>query len=303
MNDTEQGPTSRAGAAGWTVFTLLGLAGWLGVTVYVAATNENPSDATPILRTFAVAGAVFFAVVFIGGALGVRRAGSRISESLYRRLAVTEVPPGAVRAAVRRTRRFGHGYLLFTGLATALMLTIIGLGEDGPYELLFAAMAVTIVGFFGYALFALRSVFKGTDELLAPLGLSMVETPGWVTSSSGSGGQLVGQFSYGGIRHGRQVTISQTSRRAVTVVAGDFPRRTLTGAATMAARTGQPAKMWRGVTAQVGADGVTVRRERNGAGRWFLYDLLLAEHLAGRPMEAAITGSGAGPRPSGPGTP
>jgi hypothetical protein len=40
--------------------------------------------------------------------------------------------------------------------------------------------------------------------------------------------------------------------------------------------------MWKGAAADVHAEGVTVSRSGNGAGRWFLHDLLLAEMVADR---------------------
>jgi hypothetical protein len=271
---TEQAYRPRA--TGWTIFTLLGVAGWLGVTVYVAATNDNPSDATPILRTFAVAGGAFFGVVLVAAAVQLRGSTSRVSEQLYRRLAVFAVSPQTVRAARRQGLRTGHTYLAFAGLTTGLLMTVIGLGEQGPYEILFAVLFLLVLGWFGYGVVALRRAYRSAGDLLAPLGLSMVEAPMMVV---GDGNRLVGRVAYRGVRHGREVSIDQTTRTVVTTVAGRCPRRSVTSAATMAAMTGQPVRAWRGVTARAGDDGVTVRRAGNGAGRWFLYDLLLAEHL------------------------
>jgi hypothetical protein len=277
MDHAAGGRADRSGAAGWTIFTLLGLGGWLGVTVYVAATNANPSDATPILRTFAVAGGAFLGSVFVVAAIQLRRGAGKLADRLYRRLALSDVPPGAARAAARQAVRTGHTYLLFAGLTTGLLMTAIGLGEQGPYEVLFAVLILLVLGWVGYGVAALRRGYSAAGELLAPLGLSIVETPVMVV---GAGNRLVGGLSYRGMRHGREVTIQQTTGRAVTVVTGRFPRRSVTSASTMSAMTGQPVRMWRGVTASTGDGGVTVRREGNGAGRWFLYDLLLAECLA-----------------------
>lgn len=37
---------------GWTVFSLVGIGAWIAATVYAAATNGDPSDASAILRTW-----------------------------------------------------------------------------------------------------------------------------------------------------------------------------------------------------------------------------------------------------------
>lgn len=277
MGQIGTGGLPRPRAAGWTIFTLLGVAGWLGATVYVAATNADPSDPTPILRTFAVAGGGFLGAVLVAAALQLRNRASEGGERLYRRLAPAVVAPEILRAAGRQGARTGHVYLLLAGVTTGLLMTIIGLGEQGPYEILFAALLVIVVGWAAYALVALRRAYRGAGDLLAPLGLSIVETPAMVV---GAGNRLVGRLSYQGVRHGRTVSIDQLTGTAVTAVSGRFPRRSVTSATTMAAMTGYPARVWRGVSARAGDGGVTVRRVGNGAGRWYLYDLLLAEQLA-----------------------
>jgi len=50
------------------LFCVVGITAWVGATVFVAATNDDPGDATPILRTFAVGGAVFLALLFAADA-------------------------------------------------------------------------------------------------------------------------------------------------------------------------------------------------------------------------------------------
>ena len=70
------------------------------------------------------------------------------------------------------------------------------------------------------------------------------------------------------------------------MIHGRFARATMTSAASMAALTGQPSRFLRRVAAEVGPDGVTVRRSGNGAARFVYHDLLLAERLAAR-AEAA----------------
>ena len=51
----------------------------------------------------------------------------------------------------------------------------------------------------------------------------------------------------------------------------------------MARLTGEPPSAWKGATLVAGLDGVTVTRTGNGAGRWCLHDLLLAETVADAP--------------------
>lgn len=272
-------PTGRSGGGVWAIASLLGIGGWIGVTVYVAATNDNPSDGTPVLRTFAVAGGVLIGSMLVAAAVQMRQSAVKVDERLYRRLAVVATPAAAARAAARQGARTGYLHLLFAGLTTAVMMTIIGLGEQGPYEALFAILGGLVIGWLVYLVIALRRAFRVAADLLAPLGLSIVETPGWVPAG---GGRVAGRMVIEGVRHGRKVTISQTTREAVTSIEADLPQRSLTGAATMASMTGQPVRAWRGVTARTGSAGVSVRRTGNGAGRWYLYDLLLAEQLAGR---------------------
>lgn len=268
-------------SARWGIFTVVGIAAWLASTVFVAATNPDPSDATPILRTFAIAGGVFFGLVFAGGAWEVWHTQTDASERLYRRLAVRAVPRRAIRAAVRRTRSMRHTYLIFAAVTTGLLLTMIGFGEAGPYRELAAAMMVLVVAWLGYLLLIARNrAFEVSGELLAPLGLVVTDLPGYVLRPYGGGGDLVGRLAFAGERHGRQVSVNQAPQAAATEVRGAVQPRSITSATTMASITGEPARFWQDVEARAGDGRVLVRRSGNGAGRWYLYDLLLAERLA-----------------------
>jgi hypothetical protein len=268
-------------SARWTVFTLLGIAAWLGATVYVAATNNDPSDAAPILRTFALGGAVFFGLILLAAGLEVRRTGRNRTERLYHRLALRPVPGHVIRAAARRGQGVRYLVLVFVGATSALLFTAIALGESGPYRILFAGLFVLVLAWAAFSLVALGRAYRTGDEIVAPLGLRIVAVPGVVVG--GQGADLAGRLALGGRRHGRDVTISQRTTGATTTIQGMFPPYAVTSPAAMATLTGEPAKHWRDVEARAGADGVVVRRRGNGAGRWFLHDLLLAETIAARP--------------------
>jgi hypothetical protein len=259
---------------------LLCIASWIGSTVFVAATNDDPSDAEPILRTFALAGGVCLGVIFLAAAVRMRRQAGQVNEALYRRLALREIAPGTVRAAARRSRGIGPVYLVLAATTSALMLTAVGLGEDGPTAgLLYAGVAVVAV-WVVVMVVGLGRAFKASDDLLAPLGLAITAIPSWAPTLYGGGSDLVGKVGFSGVRHGRGVSIGHRPGSAVTSIRGAFTKGKLTSAGRMATLTGEPAKSFRNVEAATGAEGVLVRRKGNGAGRYLYHDLLLAECLA-----------------------
>ena len=281
----------RSSGLGWAVFSLLGIAGWIGSTVYVAATNDDPSDARPILRTFAVAGGVFLATVLVAAAVQMRRRCAATGAALYDRLALREVPRHTLRAAARRTREWGSVHLVFTAATSGLMLMAIGLGEDGPTTaLLYTGVALVLV-WSAVTLVGLGRAFKAGDELLAPLGLAITAVPTWVPKLYGGGIAVVGELAIGGERHGRAVAIVQRTDRALTTIHGRFAAPSLRSPATMAALTGEPSKSFRKVEAVAGPDGVAVSRRGNGAGRFVYHDLLLAECLAAGQASGRRTGA------------
>lgn len=264
----------------WLVGCLLGIALWVGVTVIVGSRYGGPSNPRPGSIAFAVGGAVFFGVVFAVAAVGMRRSQYTSRSELYDRLAVAPVDPSTIRRATRGMYRIGYTYLAFGALVTGLGLAAIGFGDDDGGSWMFTVMIVLIVLWFGYMLFALRRVYTSTDVLFAPLGLHLEEVPSYVVHWFG-GTSLSGAMTYGGTRHGRHVSITQEPKQAVTVVQGHVSaRKPPKTPAQMATLTGEPAGRWRGVTVEVSADQVAVIRRGNGAGRWFLNDLLLAEAVA-----------------------
>jgi hypothetical protein len=264
----------------WTVYSLVGAAAWMGATVYAAATLADPSDAAPVLRTFAIGGGAFFGIAFVAAGLETRRNQGRASVQLYRRLAIRGVPAEALRAAYRQTAGVAYTYLIFGGLTTGLFFAGIGMAPDGPYEVLTLAAAAVVLVWVAVVPFALRRAFGAAGGVLAPLGLAVTSMPAWRPRWYGGGGDLAGKLTITGQRHGRQVSIAQSGTLAVTSIDGRFRQRSIGSANAMASVTGEPARCWRRVSARAGGGGVEVRRTGNGAGRWYLYDLLLAERLA-----------------------
>jgi hypothetical protein len=265
---------------GWALFAALGIGAWMGATVFVSVTNDNPSDSGPVGRTFAIGGAIFFAALVAGTLLDRRRYTKPVDESLYRKLALSRAPAGATRDAMRHTIRVSNVYLLFGGLMTALVLGAIGLGEDGPQAVLMYG-ALGVAGVLGvYMLFAMGTAFRQGGEWLKPLGLAVTEIPSYAPRPSG-GGMMIGRLAYRGRRHGRKVEIAQTSNSALTRIEGSFCAQTIDDPDRIAALAGEPGP-WRRVRVEAGPGGVTVERRGNGAGRYLLQDLWLAERVAGR---------------------
>lgn len=261
------------------VWSLGGIAAWIGVTVAVTIAHDDPSDPGPTLRTFAIAGGVFFAVTFGAAAVQMRQSRVRTGSDLYRRLAIREVSDEELRAGARGMAGIGWTYLFFGAVVTALMLVAIGSGDEEVLRtLLWAAVGLVLV-WAVYAGFALRRAFVATDAFAQPLGLRLTETPTWIARPSG-GGDLIGAQGFGGERHGCPVVITQGVAGAVTGIHGDFPERRLTDPQRMAGLTGEPWTAFRKVTVKSGPDGIFVARRGNGSGRWMLTDLLLAEAFA-----------------------
>ena len=281
------GEGDRSSSALWVVLSLGGIVAWIGATVFVAATGDDPSDATPILRTFAVGGGLYFGVLLAAAGVQVHRQGTHASRRLYQRLALHAVPPTTLRAATRGTRGAQAVYLGFTAATTGLVLTAIGLGPDGPTRALYYGAVTLVAVWTGVMVAVMARAYKGSDDVLAPLGLAITTLPSWLSPPFSAGGSLVGELGFAGERHGREVSIAHRTKLAVTSIRGRFVPRTLSSATAMAALTGEPASAFRRVEARVAGDSVTVRRPGNGAGRHIYRDLLLAEHLADAATEGA----------------
>ncbi|MBK5221374.1 MAG: hypothetical protein JJE52_00550 [Acidimicrobiia bacterium] len=82
------------------------------------------------------------------------------------------------------------------------------------------------------------------------------------------------------MRHRWVVAITHGTDLALTRIEGRFETRTLSSPTRIATLTGRPAKEWRKVTVTSSGEGIEVTRRTNGAGRWMLHDLHLAERMA-----------------------
>lgn len=266
----------------WLAGCLAGIALWIGVTVFVAARYTEPGKSRPATLAFAIGGAVFFGVLFAVAGVQMRRSQLRARTDLYQRLALTPVSTATIRRAARGTSRIGYTYLGFGAVVTGLGLAAIAAADSRWSEWLFRVMLALVVLWLVYMVFALRRVYSASDELFAPLGLRLVETPSYVVGWFGEGGQLRGALTYAGTRHGREVSITHEPKLAVTVARGPVAAGGAPGTpARMAALTGESVRCWRGVTVERTDGQVAVVRRGNGAGGWFLHDLLLVERFSG----------------------
>jgi hypothetical protein len=270
----------RSSGALWMVLSVGGLVAWVGATIVVAATGDNPSDATPVLRAHAVGGALYFGSLLTAAGVQVHRRSTRAGRRLYERLALAPVPPATLRAATRGTRGAQAVYLGFTAATTGLVLTAIGLGPDGPTRALYYGAAALVVVWTGVMVAVMARAYRSSDDVLGPLGLAVTTLPSWLPPPLSAGGSLVGELGFAGERHDREVSIAHRPELAVTSIRGRFVPRTMSSATAMAALTGEPPSAFRRVEVRVTSDSVTVRRTGNGAGRHIYRDLLLAEHLA-----------------------
>jgi hypothetical protein len=272
-----------AGSKWWTVFTLVGLAGWIGAVIAVGATQSTPQDDEAVTTTFVIGGAVFFSLLFGSAIVVMRRTQHRARADLFHRLAVVPVAPDELKRATAPMARIAYVYVGFGAAVTAAGLTAVAVGAELQMPILTAMMAVVLV-WLVYAGYALAKSTGTAACVVRPLGLELTGIPSHHTSLLGGMSWMSGATSYAGNRHGRTVSISQTSHGSATIVAGDVgdgptPRTPV----EMAQLTGEGVWQWRGVTVTRGDDAVVVTRRRSGAGAWFLHDLLLAEAVATTP--------------------
>lgn len=273
----------RQSSRGWAVFTVVGLALWIGATVFVSTRTDPVSQSKLPLRVFAVGGALFFGTMFLAAGISMRRSQLRGTSELYEQLAITPVSAKTVRRALRGAYSIGYVYLAFGVLTTFIMLAAIWFSDEGVTRTLMYVVAGLLVVWLFYAGWALKRVYSTSDALFEPLGLRMTTLPTYTPNLFGGGGQMEGAVTYEGERRGRKVSIVQTTKRAVTIVAGPCSSTKAPSTPTqMSKLTGQQAGIWKGAVVAIQPEGVTVTRSGNGAGRWFLNDLLLAETVAGQ---------------------
>jgi len=140
--------------------------------------------------------------------------------------------------------------------------------------------------------------FERIDRAMDPLGLSLVERPELhfeprMPPLWGVNGRLRGQLLMEGSRHGRPVSVSQVERNSTTTVKAAVPSfeanardgRIGAGGAAPEAVAAVLAELpnstrWKGVKVRAGPAGIEVER-KGDPGSW-LWDLWLAERLAGK---------------------
>ncbi len=265
----------------WTAFTIVGLALWIGGTVVAGARSDTPTDGTATRHAFVIGGAIFFGLMFAGAAWSIRNSKRRTGSRLYDRLAIDPMAGDTLRKATGGLYRIGYVYVAFGALVTGLGLAAIGVDDEQRTRQLMMVMVALVVVWAVFAVFALRRAFTAGDSVMTPLGLRLTGTPSFHYSAISDHSWMTGAMSYAGTRHGRNVSITQHPKHAATVVAGVVGDvRPPTTPAQMTKLTGEPIGMWRGVSVDVEDGAVIVQRSRNGAGGWFLHDLLLAERVA-----------------------
>jgi hypothetical protein len=202
--------------------------------------------------------------------------------------------------------------LIWYGGANAIMVWIFGClwmgwlgilpsrpGHDIPADPYFPIMLVGIfvwvgVMILGTPLLAGWAGRKGEAAYLAPLGLTLVETPSVAVQILGSlgGGPLpTGASVVEGSRHGRRIHIEVLGNQTLTLVqVGTGPFAVHSRDGKLMAGEGAPefvteglkglrkAKRWKGIRVSGGPEGVAVERESKGQNMW-LYDLWLVERL------------------------
>lgn len=269
------------GSAAWRVLPIAGLIVWIGAVIAVGARSATPQDGEAVTTAFVLGGSIYFSLLFAGAALSMRRAQRRARHDLFDRLVVLPVEPGELRRATRPLYTIGYVYVAFGAIVTACGLTAVALGADAERPVLNAMVAI-VAAWAVFASYAIARAWGSAGTVMRPLGLELTEIPQHHVSLFTDRTWMTGATSYEGIRHGRAVSITQTTKAAATVVGGatgdgPVPRTPI----EMAALTGEPARQWRRVEVRREGDTVVVTRRASGAGAWFLHDLLLAEAVAG----------------------
>ena len=116
---------SRSANRGWAAFCIVGIALWIGLTVLVAVLNDDPSDGTPVLLTFAGGGAAFFAAVFGVAWWQTRPRSDPELDALLAELSLDPTASPGSAAAIGGMRRTARAYIALGALVTALGLAAI----------------------------------------------------------------------------------------------------------------------------------------------------------------------------------
>ena len=193
---------SAPSGRGWAVFTLAGIAVWIGATVLVVVLNDDPSDGTPVLLTFCGGAAAFFGAVFAYALWRTRPRADPELDRLLAELAIEPVTGASGAAAVAPMRRVARAYILLGALVTALGLLAIlqeGLGFGSARATVVEIVVIAVLWALAIP-WVLRRARDASVAVLAPLGLEQ------------HGAEITGE------RHGRRVQIRFTGRESVTTV-------------------------------------------------------------------------------------
>ena len=298
-----------------------GLAVVVAVVVVVALRQPATSaDAGPVLRVSVVALTLWFAgyfafwfywLVFRNPTPAPR---SPVEErNVFRSwsaLAASMASGPHAAAALSRARRAYRLpmalFLLYGVVLVSCVLTGAWLWGSGVEEVagipLFTIWPVTIVALvILYVVFmfvgpGFSSMVQSSQDYLAPLGLEIVGLPDIHLGSrpgGGAGVRVKGATRMAGTRHGRRVEVQVSAGRSVTALeapGSPFEIRSEGGkldagpdappAVADALEGLRKAKRWGGIEVQ-GGDGAIVVIRKSDASRGWLYDLWLAERIAG----------------------
>lgn len=246
------------------VICLAGIGLWIGVTVLVTVINDDPSDPRPATLTFAAGGALFFGCIFGYALLRTRPRRDPELDALLAELTTEPLQERASAAHINAMRRVARTYIVLGALVTALGLAAIVeevLGIGSTAATLYATVAIVVVWALAVPL-VIRRAQRASAAVLTPLSLGQ------------NGSSLEGE------RHGRHVRIELTTAGSVTRVSDVPGAPELRGEEILAyAGRGEP-ETWRDATVAA-EDGALVIRRRGHEGNAWLWDLWLAEHLAG----------------------
>lgn len=255
---------SGSATRGWAVFSLAGIALWIGITVLVAVLNDDPSDGRPVALAFAGGGAAFFGAMFGIAWRQTRPRSDPRLDGLIAELSLDPVAtPGGARA-IGGMRRTARAYIALGAVVTALGLAAIvqeGLEIGDPRATLIATVVIVIAWAAAVPL-VLRRARDASVAVLGPLGLEQ------------RGASIAGE------RFGRHVSIALGPRGSVVRVASEREPEPLHGADAILAYAGRgEVGTWDGVDVGFERGSITVRRGGVGGALW-LWDLWLAEKLA-----------------------
>jgi hypothetical protein len=280
MRRQPDAPYSLMTSRWWTPVCMAAIAGWVAAT-WVGA-SVWPGGEPGGRYGFVAYGAVFFGALFGYALWTTRRWQTRARSELYERLALTPVPPDTLRASTQGLYRIGYVYFAAGMIVTGLGLAAVAVyGTPWEARLIQAAIGIVVL-WFAYMLYALRTIPRVSDVQFAPLGLTLAAMPIYRVSPFHGIRTMEGTVTYGGRRHGREVSIAIGIGASGTVVSGPAgTSRPPTSPRQMASLTGERPSHWRNVTVAIADGRVVVERTGRDCGRWFLHDLLLAEAVAG----------------------